>query len=150
MSHFIFVEKTMKKWRFCNYKFSKITKSLIFQWFFEKNENFDKFTSRWPEKKIFRDGLDDPKMVFETLLWNDAIKIWHCLIRFLHFWWFHFFDFLVPQKMRKIESSKNRNFAIFLNFCSNSSILFIFRYFSCFLLPKSLSSIKILILGFRF
>lgn len=26
-------------------------KTLIFQWFFAKNENFYKFTSRWPEKK---------------------------------------------------------------------------------------------------
>ena len=31
---------------------SKITKTLIFQWFFAKNEKFYKFTSRWLEKKF--------------------------------------------------------------------------------------------------
>ena len=54
LSHFIFVEKPMQNWRFCNSEFSKITKSLIFQSFFAKNENFYKFTSRWPEKKNSR------------------------------------------------------------------------------------------------
>ena len=50
--HFIFVEKPMKKWRFCNSEILKIAKSLFFQWFFAKNEKFYKFTSRWWEKKI--------------------------------------------------------------------------------------------------
>ena len=58
---------------------------LFFPLFFAKNENFDKFTSRWSEKKIFRDGSDGPKIMFNALLSNDAIKIWHRLIRFLHF-----------------------------------------------------------------
>ena len=85
MSQLIFIEKPMKKGRFCKSEISKITKTLILQWFFAKNENFYKFTSRWPEKKIFRDGSDGPKNEFKTLLSNAAIKIWGRLIRFSHF-----------------------------------------------------------------
>ena len=63
----------------------KIAKTLIFQWFFAKNENFNESASRWSEKKIFRYGSGGPKMLFNIILWNAAIKIWHRLIRFLHF-----------------------------------------------------------------
>ena len=35
--------------------------------------------------KIFRDGLDDPKMVFKTLLSNAAIKKYGRLMKFSHF-----------------------------------------------------------------
>ena len=88
-----FLLKNQWKWWFCNSEFSKITKTLIFQCFFAKNENFDKFTSRWSEKKIFRSGSDGPNIVFDTLLWHAAIKIWGRLIEFSHFWWFDFLIF---------------------------------------------------------
>ena len=86
MSQFVFIEKPMKKLRFCNSEISKITKTLLFQYFFAKNENFDKFTSRWSEKKIFRSGPGGPKNEFKTLLSNAAIKKYGRLIRFSHFW----------------------------------------------------------------
>ena len=63
----------------------KIAKTLIFQWFFAKNKNFDKFTSRCLEKKI-RDGSGDPKNGFKTLLSNAAIKKCGRLMKFSHFW----------------------------------------------------------------
>ncbi len=75
----------MENYTFCNSEISKITKTLIFQWFFAKNENFYKFTSRWPEKKIFRDGSDGPKNEFKTLLSNAAIKKYGRLMKFSHF-----------------------------------------------------------------
>ena len=63
----------------------KNAKTLFFPWFFAKNENFDKFTSRWSEKKIFRDGSDGPKNEFKTLLSNAAIKKYGRLMKFSHF-----------------------------------------------------------------
>ena len=125
MSQFIFIEKPMQNWRFCNSEISKIAKTLIFQWFFATNEKFYKFTSRWSEKKIFRDGSDGSKNEFKTLLSNAAIKKYGCLMNFLHFWSFHFFHFLVTQKMLKITFSKNAIFLIF--FPQISLILLIFH-----------------------
>ena len=63
----------------------KNAKALFFPLFFAKNENFDKFTSRWSEKKIFRDGSDGPKNEFKTLLSNAAIKKYGRLMKFSHF-----------------------------------------------------------------
>ena len=67
------------------WKFQELQKHYFFHGFFAKNENFDKFTSRWTEKKNFRDGSGGPKNEFSTLLSNAAIKIWHRLMKFLHF-----------------------------------------------------------------
>ena len=130
LSHFIFIEKTIKNHDFWISEISRIAKTLFFPWFFAKNENFDKFTSRWSEKKIFRDGSGGPKMLFNTILWYAAIKIWHRLIRFLHFWWFDFLVFLAIQKMPKIAFPKKSIFAIFFfklhQFCS---FLLFFSFF---------------------
>ena len=85
-------KKPMKKHDFWILGIPKKAKTLFFPWFFAKNENFDKFTSRWSEKRNFRDCSDGPKMVSNSILWYAAIKNCGRLIRFSHFWWF---DFLV-------------------------------------------------------
>ena len=63
----------------------KIEKNIVFSMVFAKNENFDKFTSRWTEKKIFRDGSGGPKNEFKNLLSNAAIKKYGRLMKFSHF-----------------------------------------------------------------
>ena len=75
----------MKNHNFWILGIPKNAKTLFFPWFFAKNENFDKFTSRWSEKKIFRDGSDGPKNEFKTLLSNAAIKKYGRLMKFSHF-----------------------------------------------------------------
>ena len=141
MSQLNFVEKTMQNHDFWILEISKNAKTLFFPLFFAKNENFDESASWWSEKKIFRGGPDGPNIVFNTLLWHAAIKICGRLMKFSHFWWFDFFDFLEAQK------SKNAKFSTFSpkfhQFCS------FFCYFSRFLSPKSISFIKILLLGCR-
>ncbi len=136
LSHFIFVEKPMENHNFWVLGIPKIAKTFIFPWFFAKNENFDESASWWSEKKIFRSGSGGPKMLFNTILWYAAIKIWHRLIRFLHFWWFDFFIFWLP----KITSSKKCNFAIFFSqfhqFCSFFVIFHVFCLQNPFLLSK--------------
>ena len=71
------LKKPIKNQDFWILGISTITKTLFFQWFFAKNENIDESASRWPEKKIFRSGSGGPKMLFNTILWYAAIKIWH-------------------------------------------------------------------------
>ena len=93
LSQLIFVEKQMKNHDFWILRIQKNTKPLIFPWFFAENGNFDESASWWSEKKNFRDGSGGTKMSFNTLLRYTAIKIWHRLIKFLHFWWFDFLIF---------------------------------------------------------
>ena len=130
MSHFIFVEKTMKNHDFWILGIPKNAKTLFFPLFFAKNENFGESASWWSEKKIFRGGSDGPKMLFNTLLSNAAIKKYGRLMNFSHFWWFDFFHFLEAQKIAKITFSKNANFRTFYfkfhQFCSNFAIFRIF------------------------
>ena len=85
MSQLIFIEKPMENQNFWILGIPKNAKTLFFPWFFAKNENFDKFTSRWSEKKIFLDGSDGPKMMFNVLLSNAAIEKYGRLMNFSHF-----------------------------------------------------------------
>ena len=143
MSQLIFIEKPMENHDFWILEIPKIVKTLIFPWFFAKMKFLTSSPLHGRKKKIFRSGSGGPKMLFNTILWYAAIKIWHRLIRFLHFWWFDFFHFL---------AAKNHIFKK-MQFCNIflpiSSILLIFCYFLRFLSPKSISFIKILIFGFR-
>ena len=102
-------------------KFQKMQTTLFFPLFFAKNENFNKFTSRWSEKKIFRDCSDGPKMMFKTLLWYAAMKKYGRLMKFSHFWWFLFLIFGHPK------NAKNR-------FFKKCKILIFFFQFHQFLL----------------
>ena len=140
MSHFIFVEKTNEKTNILDFRNFKNCKNIVFFMFFAKNENFDESASWWSEKKIFRDGPDDPKNEFKTLLSNAAIKKYGRLMKFSHFWWFDFFHFLEAQKIAKITFSKNANFAIFsIKFHQIRSFFVIFDVFCLqnpFLLSK--------------
>ena len=133
LSQLIFVEKPMKKQTFWILEISKITKILIFPWFFAKNGNFDESASWWSEKKIFRDGSGGPKNEFNTPLSNAAIKKYGRLMNFSHFWWFDFFHFLEAQKIPKIKCK------IFNSFLQISSFFVIFHVFCVqnpFLLSK--------------
>lgn len=140
LSHFIFVEKPMENHDFWNLEISRIAKTFIFPWFFAKNQNFDESASWWSGKKIFRGGCGGPKNEFKTPLWHAAIKIWGRLIRFLHFWWFDFLIFSLPQKMLKVDFSKNAIFAIFFSpfhqICSYFVIFHVFCLQNPFLLSK--------------
>ena len=126
LSQLIFIEKPMKNHDLWILGIPKNAKTLFFPWFFAKNGNFDESASWWSEKKILPSGSGGPKNEFKALLWYDAIKICHRLIRFLHFWWFDFLIFwCVPAHFwwKTIEKSwffdfcgdekcKNRNFRL--------------------------------------
>ena len=140
MSQLIFDEKPLKNHDFWILGIPKNAKTVIFPMFFAKIENFDKSASWWREKKIFRSGSGGPKMLFNTLLWYDLIKIWHRLIRFLHFWWFDFFDFWATQKNAKNHFLKKCNFAIFFSQFYHFHSFFVI--FSCFCLQNPFLSSK--------
>ena len=74
----------MENPRFCNSEISKITKTLIFHWYFAKNEILISSALDGQKKKI-RDGSDDPKNEFKTLLWDHGMKKYDRLVKFEHF-----------------------------------------------------------------
>ena len=131
LSHFIFVEKPMENHYFWIFGIPKNAKTLFFPLFFAKNGNFDESASWWSEKKIFPSGSGGPKMLFNTILWYAAIKIWHRLIRFLHFWWFDFLIFWLPKKCQKSHLQKNAILQYFSpNFINFAYFLLFFSFFA--------------------
>ena len=110
--------------------------NVIFSMVFCKKWKFWQVHLSMARKKIFRDGSDGPKIVFNNILWHAAIKICGRLIRFLHFWWFHVFVFWISKKSQKMQffqffSSNFLKFAYFLLFFTFfvSKILFFYRNF---------------------
>ena len=78
--------------------------------------------------------------------WAKLMKFEENKMQNLYFLKIRFFDFLATQKCGKSIFQKMQILYFFLLI---SSFLFIFCYFSRFLLPKSISFIKILILCCR-
>ena len=123
-----------------NFFFSPSRCWLVKIFIFCKKWKFWRVSILMVRKKISRGGSGGSKMSFNTILWYAAIKIWHRLIRFSHFWWFDFLHFLEAQKIVKIAFPKNAIFAIcFFQFHQIRSFFIIFHVFCLqnpFLLSK--------------
>ena len=119
---------------------SKKCKNITFSIVFCKKWKFWQVHLSMVRKKNFPGGSDGPKMVFNTILWYAAIKIWHRLIRFLHFWWFDFLIFWLPKKCQKSHLQKNAILQYFspnfINFAHFFVIFHVFCLQNSFVLSK--------------
>ena len=127
---FHFCWKTNGKSWFLDFRNSKKCKNIIFYMVFCKKWKFWQVHLSMDRKKNFPGWFRWSKNVVEhpSLICRD--KNLASFDEFFTFLMIRFFDFLATQKMRKIDFSKNANFAIFFfkfhQFCSFFLIFYIF------------------------